>query len=183
MGAIFGGSRSRSESGNRNATQVASAVQPAIDRGNRAGDMISALLGFGGDTEATGRAFRDFDNSTAGNFVLDQGRRAVTGNLATKGLLGSGAILRALTQFGQDSARSRMTPFLEALRGSEAAGMQGSNLLADVGRFQTSEQRSKPGIGGLIGGALSGAAALKTGGLSKAIGSAGKAGMNRRGGF
>lgn len=174
---IFGGSSSKSESGNKNLQAVNAAAQPAIDRGNDAGEMLAAMLGFGGDPAMAAAATARLADSMGMDFIRDQGSQAVTGNNAAKGLLGSGSTLRRLTEFGQESGAQFMGGLMDRIANQQAIGTQNLGIMSGAGQYSNSSSESKPGMSGMLGGLLSGAAALKTGGLGTAAKGAGKAGM------
>ena len=48
-------------------------LMPYSERGNLAGDAYNALLGLGGDTEATNAAFQNYLDSSGYNFMLAKG--------------------------------------------------------------------------------------------------------------
>lgn len=178
---LFGGSSSKAESGNKNLQAVNAGAQPAIDRGNAAGDMLAAMLGFGGDDAAATAATERLADSTGMNFIRDQGSRAVTGNTAAKGLLGSGGTLRRLTEFGQESGDRFMSNLMNMMTKQQDVGTQNLGIMSGAGQYSNSSSESKPGMSGLLGGLMSGGASMLGGlGKSAAGGAAkglGKAGM------
>ncbi len=155
---IFGGSRSNQEAGNRNLTQVNAAATPTINRGNQAGDMMAAMLGFGGDPAAAATATERLANSTGQNFIRDQGSQAITNNAASRGLLGSGGVLRRLTQFGQSNASTFMKDLFGQLNQQQALGLQGLGTMANAGQYSKGSSSTKPGITKFLGSIISGGA-------------------------
>lgn len=101
--------------------------QPSIDQGRVAAEHENALLGLSGDPTAAAKAFGDWRGSTGYQFRLDSGVNAITGNAATRGTLDSGSTLKAITQFGQNTADQSFNTYLGnvdaiAGRGTNAIG-------------------------------------------------------------
>jgi hypothetical protein len=167
MSGIFGGSKSKStqESGNRNLGLINQQYAGQMQQGNDAVSQVMALLG--GDRSGL-QAFQD---ATGFNPMAERMSRGVTGNAAAGGLLRSGATGSALTQLGVDLQNQSAGDYIQRLLGVGEMGLGAGQLVTSAGQYSKGEstQKSKPGIGGLIGQGLSGIAALKTGGLSKAI--------------
>lgn len=128
-------------------------------------DAISAMLGLGGDTAGQNQAFDNFRNSTGYNFQMDQGSRAITGNAASRGLLNSGATLKALNGYGQGMAQQSYGSYMDRLMGLANTGFQAGNLISGAGNISNSTSTSKSngsaqnqGMGGFLGSILSGIA-------------------------
>jgi len=160
MSKIFGGSRSRSTNTNRDL--VTSAFSPLFNQATSASNQANAFLG--GD--ATG--FNQFADAAGFHFDLGRGMDDLNSNFGGRGAFNSGARDKALLEFGQGLRGRFAQQYLQSLMGQTEAGLNAGSLVANVGQESTS--RSSPGIGGLIGGIASGAAALKTGGASKKLG-------------
>lgn len=106
-------------------------TQSYVDTGkqaqqNEAGTVAneSALLGGGTPAAQAAQksAFNNYLNSTGYQFQLGQGQQAITGSAAARGLLGSGATAKALTQFGQGLAGQYFNNYMGQL--SNVAGQQ-----------------------------------------------------------
>jgi hypothetical protein len=158
MQSIFGGSRSKSSSTNRAFEQIRDGLTPTMERGNTAGEAIMALLGLGGDPEAQEEAMRTFAESSGQDFIMDQGSRAITGNAAAKGFLGSGPTLRALMGFGQDRGRTFVNDYLDRVSGVQDTGLKGAATIAGAGQQSSSSSSTKPGIGKFLGSVVGGIA-------------------------
>lgn len=109
----------------------ASRLDPYGMRGNAAGDAINALL-LGG--KGQGAAFNQFRNSTGYDFRVSEGNKAVNTGFAGKGLLQSGAAMKALTKYGQNTASGEFGNYLDQLRGQQNTGLAGASALAGVGQ-------------------------------------------------
>jgi len=130
----------------------------------------AALLG-GGTPAAQQQqkaAYGNYLNSTGYNFQTDQGMRAITGNAASRGLLGSGGDAKALMQYGQGQAAQGFNNYLGQLSNtnSQAATTSSQGLSAATA---TGGAGTSGGIAGgtsiAAGGAAMGNAITTAGGL------------------
>lgn len=156
MGGILGGgSKAKSSSSNRAWDLISSGLGGALNYTTGAGDLLSALLGVGGNSQG----FDNFANSAGMNEVLDAGSRAITGNTAARGLFRSGATGKALTKFGQDTAKSYLKDYVNSLGMLGNLGLGAGQLLVGAGQQSKSSQGGgKGGLGGFLGGLASGVA-------------------------
>lgn len=104
-----------------------------LSSGASANNAIASLLGLGGDPAAQEAAFARFRDSSGYRFQLDQGMKSITSNNASKGLLNSGAALKALTGFGQGLANTSMSNYLQQLLGLSQGGLQAGNIITGAG--------------------------------------------------
>jgi hypothetical protein len=160
MSKIFGGSKSRSFNTNRDA--VTSAFSPLFGQATTAGNQLQSFLG--GDTSG----FDRFADAAGFDFELGRGMDTLNSNFGGRGTFNSGARDKALLEFGQGLKGRFADQYMRSLLGQSEMGLNAGNLVANVG--QENRSSSSPGLGGLIGGVASGAAALKTGGASKKLG-------------
>lgn len=114
------------------ASQGQGLFQGNVDRGNAAGSAINALLGIGGDQAAQDAAFKNWTNSTGFQFTLNQGVNAANSSAATKGLLNSGGNLKALSDYGQNTAQTYFGNYLAGLQGQQSTGLSAANALSGV---------------------------------------------------
>jgi hypothetical protein len=166
MSRIFGGSKSRSESRNVAFEQLNDQFAGVVDQGRDANNRIMALLR--GDREGSG--LNAFQRATGFDAMAEQGARGITGAGAARGMLRSGASGRALQAFGQNIQNQSAMDFVNALSGQTQTALGAGQIIAGAGARSDSSSGSTPGLSGFIGQAMSGAAALKTGGMSKAGG-------------
>jgi hypothetical protein len=82
---------------------------------------------------AVGGAFQNYLDSTGYNFQLGQGVNAVNQSAAARGLLHSGATLKALTNYGQNMGKSYFSQYLNQLSGQQDTGLRAGAALAGVG--------------------------------------------------
>lgn len=152
MGFITGKSTQKSSSENKAFPYLQQAYGGAVSQGTGASDLMSKLL-MGGQGGAD--AYKQYQDSTGYQSVLDAGSKAITGNAASRGLLSSGSTLKALSNYGQDTAKSSFNTFLQHLLGLSGQGLQAGGLIGQAGQTSTSSSKSKPGLGSTIGAGLS----------------------------
>lgn len=184
--SIFGGSSSKSKSqqtSNASASNNSASWNDAYpglqqnfggyeSNGGQANNFMASMLGLNGD-QAGNDAFNKYKDDSGYNFVLDSGSKAITGNNAAKGLLNSGATLKGLDKFGQDTGTSFFNDYLDKLNGLSNQGIAGGGLVSSAGQksmgsgssnstsqgTSNSDSYSKPGMGQFIGSIMSAAAA------------------------
>ena len=156
MSSIFGGSKSKSR--NTNKGVINSAFAPLMSQAVNANNTINTLL----SGDATG--FNRFKDAVGYDFELMRGMDNVGSYFSGRNVFRSGARDKAIAEFGAGINNRFAQQYIQALLGQSAQALGAGQLVAGAGQESTS--KSSPGLGGLIGGALSGAAALKTGGAS-----------------
>lgn len=132
---------------------------PYLQGGANASNAIQGLLGIGGDPAAAGKAFNDFLGSTNYRFQLGQGLNAVSNSAAAKGLLNSGATLKALNNYGQNMAGNALQGYMGNLFN---LGTQGIDVQKTIGA--AGSQAGQAGASALMNGAQN-AAALQMAGI------------------
>jgi hypothetical protein len=75
-------------------------------------NLESGLLTSGANTPQAQSAFGNYLNSTGYKFAQQQGTQAITGSAAARGILNSGATAKALTSYGQNSAKQGFDNYL-----------------------------------------------------------------------
>lgn len=108
--------------------------QPTIDQGRVAAEHENALLGLSGDPMAAAKAFSDWRGSTGYQFRLDSGLNAITGNAATRGTLDSGSTLKAITQFGQNTADQSFGDYFNRLDTLNSRGVNAIGSITGTGQ-------------------------------------------------
>ncbi len=108
-------------------------LSPFVDRGNAAGDRLSAFLGLGGDPVASQKAFDSYLDSTGYRFQLSQGLSGITSQKATAGLLNSGSTLKALDKYSTGLAQGWTDNYLGHLSDLAGQGQSAAGSLAGVG--------------------------------------------------
>lgn len=104
-------------------------LDPFVQRGNKAGDVINSFLGLNGSAAGM-EAFNTWLGSTDYQFTTDRGIGAITGNAATRGILNSGSTLKAVQKFGQNNAQQYVGNWLSALGNQQSTGLSAGNALA-----------------------------------------------------
>lgn len=143
MGQLLGSNSSQS-SNNQNFGASSSALGSTVGQTGTAASAISALLGNGG-TAAQEGAFNNAKNSSGYNFNMQQGTDAITGNAATNGLLNSGSTLKAVSNYGQNTANNFLQQYIQNQSGLAGLGVQANNSINSAGT--TSTGSSKQGLG------------------------------------
>jgi len=143
MGNLLGSNSKQSSSNQNYAGSVAGLGGTVGDTGGAA-SAIQALLGNGG-TAAQQAGFNNYKNSSGYNFDLQQGENAITGSAAAKGLLNSGSTLKALSNYGQNTANNFLQQYIQNQSGLAGLGIQANNSINGAGNTQTGS--SKQGLG------------------------------------
>lgn len=129
-------------------------VQGAQTRGGLASANIGALLGLGGNQAAANAAFDQYRGSTGYQFRLGQGIDAIEQSGAARGLLNSGATMKALNEYGQGLASAEFQNYLQALGGVESTGLGAAYNTASQGTSagQVAAQYTRAGASDIMGG-------------------------------
>jgi hypothetical protein len=117
-----------------------------------------------------GDAFQNYLNSTGYKFQLEEGQKAVTTNAATRGVLNSGATLKALTQYGQNLASTTFNNYLNQLGSLAGQGIQAGQLVGGAAQGAGTQTAAyQAGAGEARGAGTAGAAGIVGGGVSNAL--------------
>jgi hypothetical protein len=80
------------------------------------------------------QALYDFAHSAGMDFILKQGENAIQQNYAARGALDSGAAMKALRDYGQNTAQANyFMPYMGLLGGQQATGAGAASSIAGVG--------------------------------------------------
>lgn len=142
---IFGGKKSKSSSSDLAYPGLQSQLGSTVDYTKQGGDAISALLG--GDASG----FDAYKKATGFDFQGEQGSRGITGNMAARGLLRSGATGKSLMKFGEGLQDSYAQNYINDLLGFGKLGLGSAGVLSDAGKVSSGKASDKPGIGGFLG--------------------------------
>lgn len=143
--ALFGGSKETSSSDNQAYGTLLGLLKGNVGQGNTAMGTLSGLLGLGGK-EGSDAAMKNYLDSSNYKFLLDSGSKAITGNMASKGLLNSGATGKALTRFGQDLGQTKIDQYMTGLKDLGSYGLQSAGVIGGAGSQSTSSGSSSDGI-------------------------------------
>jgi hypothetical protein len=105
------------------------------------------------------------------DFILKQGENAIQQNYAAHGALDSGAAMKALRDYAQNTAQSNyFMPYMGLLGGQQAVGAQAGSSVAGVGQnFGSTAANIYGGMGNTLQNGANGAAeAAATRGLAGA---------------
>lgn len=117
---------------NANQQRLTALSQPAIDRGNAAGQVYSGLLGVGGDPNASQQALATYRNSSGYQDLLNTGLGAVNANAYARGMGDSGATLKALQTRGMNLADQNVNQYLGNLNALIQTGNSAIGNVAGV---------------------------------------------------
>ena len=148
MSSIFGGSKSRSRNTNRDV--ITNAFSPLLGQAVNANNRANAFLS--GDTSE----FDAFKRGAGYDFELMRGMDQLGSSFSGRNVFRSGARDKATAEFGANINNRFAQQYLNSLLGLSGQSMGAGQLVAGVGQESTS--RSKPGIGGMLGGVASGIA-------------------------
>ena len=131
--ALFGGSSQKST--NQAYPMLSNSLGSLITGAPTAFSAIGNFLGLNGagGNAAAKSGLNNFLSSTGGQFMLDQGSKAITGNNAARGLLNSGATGKALTKYGQNLAATQSQNYLNQLANMTGLGLQAANTVSGAG--------------------------------------------------
>lgn len=108
-------------------------LQPWIGGGQQA---LTSLLGFyglpGGNASGATQAFQQFQNTPTYQFGLNQGMLGVNRQLASSGLIGSGAALKDAVGYNQGYASQQLGSYLQGLSGISGGGLQAGAALGGL---------------------------------------------------
>lgn len=162
MSFLTGGSHQSSTSGNQAYNYLSGALAPSVSTGTAANDQIADALGVGTDPAAAAQGVQNYFNSAGGQFTMQQGTQAINNDAAAKGLLNSGATLKALQSFGQNTGQQYYQNYLSNLNSLAANGNTAAGIIGGAGQTSTSTGSSTPGLLGALGNAGKGIASLAT---------------------
>ncbi len=105
-------------------------------------------------------AFQNYLDSTGYQFQMDQGTKAANQGYAAQGSFQSGAAMKALQTYGQNTGKSFFKDYLGLLANQQAVGMSGASAVAGVGQnyVNSVSANANAGMWGNIAGAVGGAA-------------------------
>lgn len=102
---------------------------------------LRQLLGLEGDSGAS-QAFQTFKDSSGYNFIRDEGMRGINSNNASKGLLGSGSALKAISGYNNNLASTYLEKYMSSLLGLSNIGLQSGQILSAAGNTANSQSTS-----------------------------------------
>jgi hypothetical protein len=107
-------------------------MSPFTGGGSAAFGAMGNLLGLSGGP-AQSEGFNNYMNSTGYKFLLDSGSKAITGNMAAKGLRKSGATGMALEKFGQDLASTKTAEYMGMMNNMAQTGANAASGVMGAG--------------------------------------------------
>lgn len=150
MGSIFGGSKQKSNTYNQAYGTLSNAMAPVLSNAQEGLGGLSALLG--GDASG----FNKFKSATGFDAAALQGSQGITGNAAAAGLLRSGGTGKSLMNFNNNLQNQFASTYMDKLLAKAQGGFNAGQILAGAGNVNNQTSKSKNGLGGLIGTAITG---------------------------
>lgn len=160
MSFLTGGSKQSSSSSNQAYNYLNGALSPTVATGTAANDQAADALGVGSDPNGAAQGVQNYFNSAGGQFTMNQGTQAIQNDAAAKGLLNSGATLKALQTYGQGTGQQYYQNYLSNLQQLAANGNQAAGIIGGAGQTSTSSGNSNNGLIPAIGGAGKGIASI-----------------------
>jgi hypothetical protein len=141
--SLFGGAKAKSqqtsESGNKAYDSLNNTLGAAPGYVTQGGNALAALLGLtGGGAQAGAQA--NFRGTPGYDFQMQEGQRAINSNMAQKGLLHSGAGVKASMRFGQGLADSTYQNYISNLLGLGNLGNSAAGTLAGAGQWSKGQE-------------------------------------------
>jgi hypothetical protein len=104
-------------------------------------NAIADLLGLNG-AGSQDAGFNRFKDSSGYNFIQNQGIDAINSNNASKGMLGSGSALKAITGYSSNLAKSFLNDYMGQLTGLADQGNKAGSILAGAGNTSQGQATS-----------------------------------------
>lgn len=135
-GLSLGGGKSKSNSSSNNVNNPAlmSSLGPATQATGQATGMMSSLLSGGPGGFADSGGFK---------FLMDQGTQDVNSNMASRGLLNSGADMKGLEDYRGGLAQTFLDKYLGHVNEMGQLGIGAGSVLAKSGDESKSKSKSK----------------------------------------
>lgn len=125
-------------------------LQQSQAAGSGALGLVGGALGLGG-VEGQQQSFGNFLNSIGYQSQLKAGQDAIAGSAAARGMLNSGATLKALNSYGQNLAQQGYQNYLANLMGVSNLGQSAALGTGELGKASAGESYAKARGGGLLG--------------------------------
>lgn len=148
----------KSTSGNQAYGAINNQMNPYMTSGNNANTMLGNALGIGTDPNAAANAYKAYQNSTGFQNTLNTAMQGVSSNMASKGLLNSGAALKSMQDRAVQLGNENYNQWTGQLSGMAGQGINAANALANAGQYSNSKDTTsawQTGLGfagGLTGG-------------------------------
>lgn len=134
-------SQQTSQSYNQAYPFLQSALGDQVGWLSKGSNAIADLLGLNGrDVQTTG--FDNFRNSAGYDFMQNEGIKSINANNASKGLLGSGSALKAITSYSSNLANKFLDSYLSQLSGLADKGTNAAQILTSAGNTANSQGTS-----------------------------------------
>lgn len=134
--ASLGGGKSKgsSNSSNVNNGMLAGSLGPATSATGNATSLMQSVLGGGPN---------GFADSGGYNFLLNKGTQDVNSNMASRGLLNSGADMKGLEDYRGGLAQTYLNNYMNQVNNMGQLGIGAGGVLANSGDVSSSKNKSK----------------------------------------
>lgn len=150
--------------------QTRADLSPFTTAGTGALSQLSQILGIGGGAPDNTMLFRALEQSPGYQFSLQQGLNAVNASGAARGLLNSGATIKAATSFGQGLAQSTLGDYLNRLGGIANLGQNSAAMTGNIGNTAAANAGQSLIAGGnAAGSGILGSQLQMSGGINQAL--------------
>ncbi|NIJ32795.1 tail fiber domain-containing protein [Sphingomonas oligoaromativorans] len=150
MGFLTGGSKTTQNSNNQAYPYLQGALSPTVAAGTNATNALAGSL-LGTTSPGSDPAFQNYQDNSGYQWQVGQGTQAITNSAAAKGLLNSGATLKAVDQFGQNAGLQNYQNYLGNLQSLAGIGLQGAGIIGQAGQQSHQTSNSQGGLFNALG--------------------------------
>lgn len=163
MSKIFGGSKSKSTQQSTSSSTSSNRAYDTIANNYAPIGQQALHSGIGARDAILGGGFDEYKRQGGFDFQMHQGLNNLLGNYGGRGVVRSGAAMKALERFGTGLSNAYLNDYLNQQMGQAQLGAGLGQLLAGAGGVSSAQSqstgqstsRSSPGLGGFIGAGLS----------------------------
>jgi hypothetical protein len=145
----FGKSKQNSTNNSQQTSESRNQAYPFIQQqlgdqvGNvgRSSNAIANLLGLNG-ASGQDEGFKNFRDSGGYNFIQGEGIKGIEGSMAARGLLGSGAALKGISNYSSGLASQYLDKYMSQLFGLNNSGLQSAQIISGAGNTANSQGTS-----------------------------------------
>jgi hypothetical protein len=153
--ALFGGSKSKNESGNLYADDLKNTFLPGAQNFGAGMGQAAGILGLNGGA-AQDEALGNWYDSSGGKFLLGQGLDQVDAMYRSRGLGQSGAAMKAMEDYRTGLASTKLNEYMGNLSNLNQQALGAGGLVANAGQYSKGKNTSSGGgLGTFLGALLS----------------------------
>ena len=170
MGFLTGGTKQTNSSSNQAYGYLQGALSPSVNTGTQATNALASNL-LGTTSPGSDPAFQNYQNNSGYQWQVGQGTQAITNSAAAKGLLNSGATLKAVDQYGQNAGLQSYQNYLSNLSGLAGQGLNAAGIIGGAGQVSSGTSNSQGGLFNALGSLGQGVGTLASSPLGSFIAS------------